>query len=277
MQFKKFLHSRLTDSIPNGVPLPSGFRLVGHVVLVDLEDQLWEFAGLVGETILEYDKRFRSVAAKTGPTSGICRRPSYRVIAGEKRTVTCHIENGIRYELDPLRITFSEGNKGERIRLPSKIEPGDLVVDMFACVGQFTIPIAIACDNVRVIAIEIDAEAFHFLTRNVRSNRIGNRVRTILGDCRIAHPKKRANRIVMGYLHNTVDFLPMAMDTISTEGGTVYMHESLPKHMIDSRCNTIDTICESVGFKSDISVRKIKEYAPGVSHFVFDIEIESCS
>lgn len=275
MRFNDYLHSKLAGKIPRGVGLPSGFTLVGHVVLVELKRELWDIATLIGNAILGYDKRFRSVAAKTGPTYGTFRTPDYTLIAGDSRTITCHMENDTRFWLDPLRITFSAGNKGERIRLPLEIESGDTVVDMFSCVGQFALPIANRCDRVNVIAIEMNPEAFGYLVKNIHVNGVRKKVQAIFGDCRSVIPKRRANRIVMGYLHDTVDFLPFALSALSSNGGTIYMHQALPEHMISIVCNTINTYCESSRFKSEVSVRKIKKYAPRVFHYGFDIEIES--
>ena len=44
----------------------------------------------------------------------------------------CHIENGVIFKVDPLRLTFSGGNKEERIQMSRKVTPQEIVVDMFA-------------------------------------------------------------------------------------------------------------------------------------------------
>ena len=175
--------------------------------------------------------------------------------------------------MDPIRITFSGGNKRERINIVNQVEPGEKVLDMFACVGQFALQIAKSVDT-RVTAIEINPEAYNFLLENISINVLDTRVTTLLGDCREVHPVNYANRIIMGYLHNTDLYLPYALDSLVQEGGVIHMHMSIQKDNIDEMVTRIRKICYDKGFKSQIQFRKIKNYSPGVNHVVFDIETE---
>ena len=161
MRYREYLKSRLGDRLPSDAKIPRKFHLVGHVALVHLNSSLLQYESIIGEATLSFDKRIKSVAVKTGPTSGEIRRPFYKVIAGDCNTVTTHIENGVQFRLDPIQITFSGGNKGERINIVNQIEPGEKVLDMFSCVGQFALQIAKSTDA-RIIAIEINPEAYDF-------------------------------------------------------------------------------------------------------------------
>jgi tRNA G37 N-methylase Trm5 len=78
----------------------------------------------------------------------------------------------------------------------------------------------------------------------------------------------------MGYLHDTIDYLPAALDTLSSNGGWIHLHTTIPESSIEINCNTISTISTKVGYSSVVNVRKIKHYSPGIVHYVFDIELE---
>ncbi|MGY5876807.1 MAG: class I SAM-dependent methyltransferase family protein [Candidatus Thorarchaeota archaeon] len=273
MRFREFLRESLYDSIPDQSDLPTGFHLVGHVALLQLKSSQIDYANLIGETVLEFDSRIKSVAVRAGPTSGIVRSPNYVLVAGESSTITTHIENDVQFRLDPLRITFSGGNKGERIRMSTLIQHNELVVDMFACVGQFALHIA-KRTRASVVAIEINPEAYSFLLENIRINKLDKIVRAINGDCRKVHPTQIANRVIMGYLHNTTDYLPYALETLSEKGGIIHMHTTCPLHEVEEICNTVNTICNGYGFSTTIETRRIKHYSPGVEHYVFDINVE---
>jgi tRNA wybutosine-synthesizing protein 2 len=274
MRYREFLRTRLKDIIPDTLRLPSGFHVVGHVALLHLNPELMEYAESLGNATLDYDHRLKSVAVRIGPTKGIERRPAYEVIAGSKDTVTIHIENKVRFKLDPIRMTFSGGNKGERIGISRRINPRECVVDMFSCVGQFALHIA-KSNDVRVIAIEINSEAYEFLVENIVMNELEHKVTAVLGDCRIVHPTHIANRVIMGYLHDTEEFLPYALATLVDEGGTIHMHNTVSEKSLGDTITRITNICRENGFESEIEVRKIKNYSPGISHFVFDISVES--
>jgi tRNA wybutosine-synthesizing protein 2 len=272
MKYRNFLRTKLKDQIPSGIPLPSGYHLVGHVALLDADSRMQPFLELLGESTLEYDSRIASVVVKVGATAGVMRVPDYTVIAGKSQTTTTHVENGVQFRLDPTRITFSGGNKAERLHMGSVVKSGECVLDMFACVGQFALHMA-KNKQTRVQAIELNPEAYQFLVSNVRLNGFEDTVEAALGDCREIHPVREVNRVVMGYLHDTHVFLPYALRSLVAKGGTVHMHIALPERELESLTCTIKNLCSEQNFTSHVSTRRIKMYAPGIQHFVFDIEL----
>ncbi|MBN2229936.1 MAG: class I SAM-dependent methyltransferase family protein [Candidatus Thorarchaeota archaeon] len=259
--------------MPENANVPSGFHVVGHVALLHVDSTLREYHSKIGEATLKYDKRIKTVAIQTGPTEGETRKPSYRIVAGNHDTTTIHVENGISYKFNPITITFSGGNKKERINIYKRIAAGEKVVDMFSCVGQFALPIA-KWGYASVTAIELNPEAYGYLVENIRLNRLEDRVTAILGDCRVVHPSHSANRVVMGYLHHTETYLPYALDTLVEEGGTIHMHLALPNKSLSAIISSISEICLQRGFVSLTNTRKIKNYSPGIEHVVFDISVK---
>ncbi|MHA2423152.1 MAG: class I SAM-dependent methyltransferase [Candidatus Thorarchaeota archaeon] len=272
MQYREYLRNALDGILPDTVDLPRGFHLVGHVVLVTLNSEIAEFATQIGKATLEYSSKIKSVAVRMGPTEGVTRKPAYRLVAGDSNTLTTHIENDVHFRIDPLRLTFSGGNRLERISLPQRVQPHEYVVDMFACVGQFGLHIA-KKSGAKVTAIEINPEAYQLLQENIQLNGVQDHMDALLGDCRVVHPVDCADRVVMGYLHDTIDFLPAGLETLSSKGGWIHLHTTIPESERKIYCNTITTVAESVGYSSIINVRKIKHYSPGIVHYVFDIEL----
>ncbi|MHA2025952.1 MAG: class I SAM-dependent methyltransferase [Candidatus Thorarchaeota archaeon] len=270
MRYREFLKSELSDDIPVDLPLPSGFHLVGHVALVHLNSRSMKYAQKIGNKTLEYDERVKSVAVRTGPTKGKTRLPSYSLVSGDCNTVTTHIESGVKFRLDPVHLTFSGGNKGERIHMSKIVNPGENVVDMFSCVGQFALHIA-KSSHVNVTAIEINPEAFEFLLENIKLNRLEEKVTALLGDCREVHPKGVGDRVIMGYLHDTISYLPSAVESLTKKGGIIHMHMSVPELEVSRVIEEIDKTGVSYGLQSTTEVRRVKNYSPGVEHFVFDI------
>ncbi|MFW9799047.1 MAG: class I SAM-dependent methyltransferase family protein [Candidatus Thorarchaeota archaeon] len=272
MKYKEFLRTSFKDQVPSDIPLPSGYHLVGHVALLHVDSGLEPHFRLLGEATLRYDRRIDSVAVKTGATTGVMRVPDYTLVAGKSDTVTTHVENGVVFRLDPTRTTFSGGNRGERSYMASIVQPGEYVLDMFACIGQFALPMA-KKKQVKVKAIELNSEAYKFLINNIRLNALDDLVEAIHGDCRVVHPVHSVNRVIMGYLHDTHHFLPQALEALVAEGGMIHMHIGLPDKELDKLTRDVEDICSSRGFISDISIRSIKWYAPGIRHSVLDIKV----
>ncbi|MHA2142749.1 MAG: class I SAM-dependent methyltransferase [Candidatus Thorarchaeota archaeon] len=272
MHYLEFLKIRLQGIIPESTKLPSGFHLIGHVAMLNLNEDCVSFAEQIAEVTLEYDTRIRSVAFKTGPTEGRVRKPDYALIAGDSDTLTTHIEGGVRFMVDPLRFTFSGGNRAERIRMGKIAESNERILDMFACVGQFSLHAA--KPGTEVIAIEINPDAYRLLVENIGLNKMDDRVSAILGDCRKLHPKDSMNRVIMGYLHDTQSYLTHALDALVSEGGTIHMHIALPESKLSKTTEAVEEICSSHGFTSQVSIRRVKMYAPNIQHNVFDIFVK---
>ena len=270
MRYREFLRKKIGNRLPESIQVPSGFQIVGHVALLQLHEGLSEFAQIIAEATMEFDHRIRSVAVKTNPTKGIMRKPGYKLVAGDSNTVTEHVEGGVLFRLDPLRLTFSAGNVAERMRLSNIIERDEMILDMFACVGQFSLHIAKKTGS-RVVAIEINPEAHRFLVENIKLNGVEDRMQALLGDCRKMHPVNEANRVILGYLHNTIEYLPYALKSLREDGGYVYLHAALPKRDTPNIGNTINTIAMEQGFDTEVTVREVKHYSPGIEHYVFDI------
>ncbi|TXT56825.1 MAG: tRNA wyosine derivatives biosynthesis protein Taw2 [Candidatus Thorarchaeota archaeon] len=274
MQFREFLKTQLESIDSEQVVLPAGYHVVGHVVLLHLDRSAMPYAKEIGEQILSFEGRAKSVAVRMGPTEGVKREPQYKLVAGSCNTTTTHIEAGVKFKLDPLLITFSGGNRAERIIIADRVSPKETVLDMFSCVGQFALHIA-KRKRARVFAIEINKIAFKFLEQNIELNNVEQIVKPIRGDCRITHPKNSVNRVIMGYLHNTISYLPYAIEALKNEGGTIHMHQAIPKQEENETCKKISQVCEERGYTTNTHVRKIKNYAPGIEHLVFDIYLDN--
>jgi len=153
------------------------------------------------------------------------------------------------------------------------VKPGENVVDMFSCVGQFALHIA-KSSNVSVTAIEINPEAFGFLVTNIKLNGLNEKVTALMGDCREVHPRRVADRVIMGYLHDTISYLPSAIESLTEKGGMIHMHMSVPELEVNRVIKEISKTGLSYGFQSTTEVRQVKNYSPGVEHFVFDIHLK---
>ena len=118
--------------------LPRRYELVGDIMLLHLPESLMRHSK---EIALAYMDAVGVVSVMGKQAiSGEYRRPSHTLLAGT-RTVAVHRENGISYELDLSKLMFSSGNINERIRM-SRVHDVGPVVDMFAGIGYFTLPLA---------------------------------------------------------------------------------------------------------------------------------------
>ncbi|MFB6139876.1 MAG: class I SAM-dependent methyltransferase family protein, partial [Halosimplex sp.] len=118
---------------------PSSWAVLGTVVLVDVGDA--PRPEEVGEALLALHGAADTVLAR-GPITGAHREPDVTVLAGEGDTETVHREHGTVYAMDLAEVMFSPGNKAERARMGEIVTEGERVVDMFAGIGYFALPMA---------------------------------------------------------------------------------------------------------------------------------------
>jgi len=206
---------------------------------------------------------------KLGRIKGMKREPEVDVLVGEG-TETIHKENHCQFKLDVSQIMWSKGNTTERKRIAGLVKEGETVVDLFAGIGYFSIPIAVHSPVGEIYSIEINPNAYHYLCQNINLNKISDIVKPSLGDCRDLSPKGVADRVLMGYIGNTHHYLDVAMDALKEEGGVIHYHESVPDKLKFTR--PVRRIKEAAdGRNVEILNRKIiKTYSPGVFHVVVD-------
>jgi tRNA wybutosine-synthesizing protein 2 len=252
--------------------LPRGFERIGHVAIISLPEELLPKTRVIAAELLKI-KGIETVARKVAPIEGRERRPRIEVVAGKTSTETIHKEGGCLFKLDISEVMFSAGNLYERQRLPKLVAPGETVVDLFAGVGQFSIPIAKHGKPHRVYAIELNPVACRYLAENVRMNRVGHIVVPIQGDCLKVAPRGLADRVLMGILHVGHRYLPLALQVLKPEGGVIHYHESVPCRLSFER--PISRIVRAAGGRrvKILAKRTVKRYAPGVNHVVIDARV----
>ena len=262
------IRTALTD-LPGDVlkELPMKWEYVGDIVIIrmDVPDVHKERIGKVYSEELGA----KTVCIDGSGVSGEFRRPSMEIIFGSD-TVSTRLENGIRYQFDITKVMFSSGNIDERERMRHLDCRGETVVDMFAGIGYFTLPIAKFTGASKVIACEKNPDSFVFLKKNIELNALEN-VEAVLSDNRDLPGKGFADRIVMGYVQRTSEFLDKALDTIK-DGGIIHYHDTFYVNEYQERIREIFSRCDH----EILGIKEVKSFAPSVSHYVADVRIR-CS
>ncbi|MDO9046070.1 MAG: class I SAM-dependent methyltransferase family protein, partial [Methanobacteriaceae archaeon] len=167
---------------------------------------------------------------------------------------------------------WSKGNTNERMRIANIVGEGERVLDMFAGIGYFTIPAAVHSKAEIIHSIEINPVSYGYLNENMSLNKVENIVKPVLGDSMDIAPQFSVDRVLMGYIGNTQDYIESAVAAID-ESGIIHYHESVyekikferPEERIrkSAECMDVEILNKQV----------IKKYSPGVVHVVIDAKI----
>ncbi|RNF21918.1 tRNA wybutosine-synthesizing protein 2 [Trypanosoma conorhini] len=203
----------------------------------------------------------------------------------ESVTFTTHVENGIRYSFDVCKVMFCSGNGTERMHFAAVNAKDEVVVDMFAGIGYFTVPLA-KSGCVKVIhALEKNETSVGFLMYNALQNRVGHLVRAYCGDNREVASELcgQCDRVIMGYIPSCSAFLPRAISFLrrSPHGdpaGTVHYH------FLSEKATAVATVKQHAraelgervtALMRVTEVRTVKSYAPKLFHHVADLRFEA--
>ena len=251
------------------------WKKIGDILIVDnkfSDDSLDSLESIALEhkvkSIIKIDK-----------IDGQKREPTISILYGDE-TETINKENGCLFNLDLSKVMWAKGNNNERLRIAKLVTKGETVVDMFAGIGYFSIPIGVHSQAKQIYSIEINPNSYHFLRKNIELNRINEKAKydrmiPILGDCAIEAPKYSADRVLMGYVKTTHHFLSPAMACVK-DGGIIHYHETVPDKLIETRpYERVKEIAWECGEREVevLNIQKIKRYAPGVEHIVLDARI----
>ncbi|MCZ7396712.1 MAG: class I SAM-dependent methyltransferase family protein [Candidatus Methanoperedens sp.] len=250
--------------------LPSGWQILGDIIIISLRAELENRKAKIGKALLSLYPRCMTVLLDHG-INGKMRQPQREIIAGEK-TETIHKENSCLFKLDAMQFMYSQGNLAERKRM-SKLWRGEVVVDMFAGIGYFSIPMAVHSKPKKIFAVEINPAASGYLKENISLNNVEDIIEPVPGDCAIVTPRGIADRVIMGYL-DAHEYLPQGIRAL-LPGGILHYHEAVPEEIERRPAERIIEAAKKEGRKVEIiGMRRIKKYAPGVWHVVVDARMD---
>lgn len=270
----------LEEKIPPHIlaSLPKSFDIVGHVAIVEITPELEPFKSDIGQAILSINKNVLTVLAKASSISTQYRIRDFEVLAGEDRTETLHSEYGCRFLLDLRRVYFSPRLGFEHDRVSRLVDEGETVVDLFSGVGPFSILIAKRRSFVRIYAIDVNPDAIRYLRENLRLNKVQDKVTALLGDCRdIVHEKLKgvADRVIMNFPTQSLEFVHLACEAIRPAGGTIHLYTfSDEQPPFEKLKETLRRLTMSAGRSAKkIQARIVKDVAPYKRQVVLDASV----
>lgn len=280
MGFKEKLKERLEGLISEEESnlLPRGFQTIGSVIILKLNPKLFKKKILIGEKCLEILPSIKSVYLSTGVIKGQFRTPEkIEFLVGEDNPIVEHKEHNVLYRFDITKIMFSKGNVNERKYLTTIVKENEIIVDMFAGIGYFSLPIAVHAKPKTIYSIELNPESYNFFVENIELNHVKNIIVPINGDCKeevlkLSGKGIRADRVIMGVFPAPKDYIKEAL-TLLKPKGTIFHYEGIrAKENYLSLFEEFNEIGERENISCNLlSYRLVKSYGPNLYHVVTDI------
>jgi tRNA (guanine37-N1)-methyltransferase len=173
-------------------------------------------------------KNIETVLTQTGAVCGDFRLRKLEYVAGESRTITVHKEYGCSFRVDVENCYFSPRLHHERMRIVEQVRNGEVVVNMFAGVGCFSILIAKRSQVDKVYSIDINPTAVRYLRENIRVNDVYGKVVPMLGDSKKVIEENLlhvADRVLMPLPEKALEYLPYAILALKEVGGWIHYYD----------------------------------------------------
>lgn len=242
-----------------------------YEVIGDIAVTTQSYDHAVCEAIMTVHRNVKTVLEPITGVIGEFRVREFKVVCGENRTVTTCKEHGFTYEMDLAKVYFSPRLSTERKRVIDQVSDMELVVDMFAGVGPFAIPMAKRA--MYVVAVDKNPDAVEYLKKNILINHVSN-IEAICLDARDIKLPQLADRVIMNLPHSAHEFLDKAFELVRA-GGMIHYYDIRPESEIfDAVIKVVrDKASQSGCLIEIVSKRIVRSYSPHEYNIVLDIRV----
>ncbi|MFX1449585.1 MAG: class I SAM-dependent methyltransferase family protein, partial [Promethearchaeota archaeon] len=258
--------------------IPRSFDIIGKIAILEIPSEIQTKEKLLAKLLLEHNKALESVFTKIGKVDGEFRIRDLKYLAGKNNTVTIHKENGCKYELDIGNVYFSPRLSTEHARIADITNSNELILDMFAGIGPFSILIA-KKKGATVFSIDKNEKAIFYLKRNIILNKVENLVVPLLGDAQeliLDSLLNKFDRIIMNLPSESFNYLPVACKALKSKGGYIHFY------MFKTESETYETVEQQIRNEirkigrqiSNLTIKKVKSTAPYEYQICIDIKID---
>jgi tRNA (guanine37-N1)-methyltransferase len=258
------------------------YDIVGDIAVIRVPEKLAHQSQVIAEAIMQLHGNVKAVWRQAGAVEGVFRLRKLVHVAGEKRTETTHREFGCIFKVDLEKCYFSPRLSFERMRIASLVKPREIVVNMFAGVGSYSILIAKHTQAKKIYSIDVNPTAFQYMQENILLNKVFSRIIALKGDAKVFIKEKlhgKADRILMPLPEKAYDYLEAAVETLKPKGGWVHYydfeHANSDDISIDKAKMKVSEKLSQMNLNFMISSsRVVRDTGPRWRQIVLDIHIE---
>ncbi|KAL3873917.1 hypothetical protein ACJMK2_036994 [Sinanodonta woodiana] len=156
--------------LPEGTSNISGFSTIGHIAHLNLKQEVLKYKHLIGQVVMDKNTMVKTVVNKLTMIDNTFRNFQMELLAGEENYITRVKENGLTFEFDFSKVYWNPRLGTEHMRIVDSLGREDILYDVFAGVGPFSVPAA--KKGVIVLANDLNSHSYESLQKNVKLNKI---------------------------------------------------------------------------------------------------------
>ncbi|MHA1726229.1 MAG: class I SAM-dependent methyltransferase [Promethearchaeota archaeon] len=273
--------------------LPRSYDIIGSIIIIEFDrienvsprDREW-FKQEVAKFLIQKHRKVETIYEKAGKVNGTYRLRDLNFLWGKDASETLYKENGCIFKLDVKKTYFNPRLNHERKRIASlPYKRNELIVDLFAGVGPFSIQIA-KNHKITIHAFDINPVAHDYLKQNIQLNSLKGTViphhlnvkelilkESFLGS--VLH--HQIDRIIMNLPEKSLEFMDVACFLIKKEG-IIHNYQICEKpHAVQKAIENlkISLIKQDYFLEKILNSRIVKHYSPKADLIALDVSIKS--
>jgi tRNA (guanine37-N1)-methyltransferase len=259
--------------------LYSSFDIIGDIVIIKIPECLNSKKHIIANTLLNKIKPVNTIFQQISPVKGDYRIRKLEFLAGEEKTITEYKEHGCIFKVDVSKTYFSPRLSTERLRIAKLIEDREVIVNMFAGIGTYSIILAKKNPDCIIYNIDSNPTAIELCVTNSRLNKVENRVIPILGDAtQVIQNELRglATRVLMPLPERAYEFVESAILSLKNKKGIIHFFAHIKSNnkerALDAGTKYSMNIFKDYQNKIN-SCRVIREVGPRIYQIVTDIDL----
>jgi tRNA (guanine37-N1)-methyltransferase len=167
----------LTEILSSKIPadlidyVPGSYDLIGDMIVVDLNSNIGDYENDIGKALIKVNPSVKAVFRKIGGVGGEFRIRLIKNIAGIDESFSIHKEMGVKIAVDIRKAYFSPRLSTEHQRVLSQVKENEIIIDMFAGVGPFSLIIA---KNIKasIYCNDLNPHAIDYLNESIKLNKL---------------------------------------------------------------------------------------------------------
>ena len=297
---ENYKYSTLQEALKGKIPdkylelIPKSYDIVGNIAIIEFDKliniddmEFTDYKQKVAKGIPSVNKNVKTVYEKKSQIKGKYRLRELEILYGDDKSETTHKENDCIFKLDVKNTYFSPRLVFERRRIASaRIQDDEIIVDMFAGVGTFSIQIAKE-KNVKIYAFDVNPIAYQYLKENVELNNLKGEIIPNSIDVKdLIVPKNqlgqflcnKASRIIMNLPEDSIKFIDVACFLMKKSGGIIHFYQfsEKPDPIEKTRENLeVELTHFNWEIESVIDSKIVKHYSPKSELVVVDLKIKA--
>jgi tRNA (guanine37-N1)-methyltransferase len=292
---KNWKYRTLQEALKGKIPeryldiIPKSYDIIGHIVIIEFDkfnEEFNKYKEEIAKAILKVNPNIKTVYEKISQIKGKYRLRELVLLYGEDKSETIHKENYCNFKLDIKKTYFSPRLVFERRRIASsEIKENELIVDLFAGVGTFSIQIA-KNKNVKIFAFDVNPNAYRYLKENIKINKLkGDIIPANIDVKDLLKPSNqlgkslmhKADRIIMNLPESSIKFIEEACFLMKKSGGVLHFYQfSTKPKPIEKTLKFLEEELTNFNWEieSVISSKIVKHYSPKSELVVVDLKLK---